>query len=1171
MKLKRLVGCLLVVLLTGLTLPASGLSLKAMDLPDPENGASDAGPSTMKVSGLLRHHIALKQEQIEQPRPENLQHMQTLGLQTDDLSRQSVFVHFDQFPTADQMGELETLGVTLFEDTWIPPVGDHPDGFMIAHMPIEEADDLAAMEYVTYLNTAEETHRPMNDLGTAAVKADELWNLGYDGTGVTIAVLDSGLDITHADIPTPVVGVDYSGYPITDTTIANQISAHGTHVVGSALGRGVYNAAYKGSAAGADLVFLKIGNDTDARASTAAQAAAIRAAVDTYNADIITMSYGGWSTYMDGTSEGAQAVDYAFSQGAVIFMAAGNDANDERHCSGTVESNSSTDFIRVDVADPFSPPPDDHTALYFRLIWYDGLGTSNDLDLEIYDAGYNQLTTDVVIQEDPESPRGTEADLTYYDVWLTSAGTFYLKVVNNSATAQDFHIYSYWREVTFAEPDPAYTVASPGTANKAITVGAYVTRESWTDWQGNPGDYGETLSNMATFSSQGPRADGVKKPNIAAPGSAIISARDSDVPTADEYIISDNGINDGTQPHHYSVMQGTSMATPLAAGAAALLLEKYPDLKGHPEVIRDRIQRTADNNGLQTNTDGYGYLDILAAAKLIESPTTTEPGYAGPHNAPTKLLIRILKPAVGLNAADFAVTIGGGNANIITLYEGRTEYVLEVMAPPQPANGTFDLEVTVSGNSETQSDAVSYDDSNDVDVMLVIDRSGSMDYGFYGPFSYIEPAKIAAQQFVDLMFDGSQIGVASFATSASLDFDLTPITSGTRGQAKDAIDRLVASGSTSIGDGLQVGQYELTTEGIATHPWAMVLLSDGEENTAPFVADVLPDIVSTKTVVHTIALGEYSDEELMLDIAAHTGGTYNMAPTADQLAEIYNTIVGDVSSQQVLLSRTGIIVQGRTDQASVVIDSTIAEATFSVNWSHSANTLTLTLEDPNGYTIDPSVAASNSEVTHISGPTYAYYRIRPSTLITGVWKMMIAGGSFASPSVQAMASTGEESYTALVMGRISGAGLTMHAYFDKLSYQANEPIKLSITLSDHEPIPDGEVMAIVGPLITVGPSPQVQASEALPNPILMLYDDGRHGDGLANNGVYANTLDGSNTVNEGVYNFQVFATGTANFGDMFARLLQKNVSVGLDSSSFTSTYQEVALSHKCYLPLVLKP
>jgi len=147
--------------------------------------------------------------------------------------------------------------------------------------------------------------------------------------------------------------------------------------------------------------------------------------------------------------------------------------------------------------------------------------------------------------------------------------------------------------------------------------------------------------------------------------------------------------------------------------------------------------------------------------------------------------------------------------------------------------------------------------------------------------------------------------------------------------------------------------------------------------------------------------------------------------------------------------------------------------------------------------------------------------------------------------------------------------VTVRAYFDKLGYQTNEPIKLSITLSDDQPISDAEVVAIVGPLITVGPSPQLQASADAPNPILVLYDDGLHGDGLVNDGVYANTLDGINTTNEGVYNFQVFATGTANNGDTFARLVQQNVNVGLSSSSFASTYPEYI--HNCYLPLIMKP
>jgi hypothetical protein len=43
---------------------------------------------------------------------------------------------------------------------------------------------------------------------------------------------------------------------------------------------------------------------------------ALKVAVDNYTADIITMSYGSWDSYHDGTSQQAQAVDYAVSQGA---------------------------------------------------------------------------------------------------------------------------------------------------------------------------------------------------------------------------------------------------------------------------------------------------------------------------------------------------------------------------------------------------------------------------------------------------------------------------------------------------------------------------------------------------------------------------------------------------------------------------------------------------------------------------------------------------------------------------------------------------------------------------------------------------------------------------------------------------------------------------------------
>ncbi|MGD9101139.1 MAG: VWA domain-containing protein, partial [Anaerolineae bacterium] len=576
---------------------------------------------------------------------------------------------------------------------------------------------------------------------------------------------------------------------------------------------------------------------------------------------------------------------------------------------------------------------------------------------------------------------------------------------------------------------------------------------------------------------------------------------------------------------------------------------------------------TPGSEGQGTGT--LGMLDII-------KPTDINPAYAGPHDNPTKIIVRVTKPEDDLVRDDFVVEVGGVAASIVTLYQGSDEYVLEVLPPLQDANGPYDLSVSALVGTVTfpdsEPEAVLYDNNNNVDVVLVIDRSGSMGYGFYGPFSYMEPAKNSAKLFVDLMNDDDRLGVVSFDNEIDVPHRLSVVNSYSRDAAKQAIDDLFARNRTSIGGGLAVGLNELVSNGTASvaanHPWAMVLLSDGQENTAPFVADVLPDIQATRAVVHTVALGEYSDEALMLDIAAQTGGTYSYTPAASrgQLASVYNTIAGEVSGQQTLFSQTGIVQPGETDEKSVIVDSTIHTATFSISWSDCTNSIDLTLEDPNGTVIDSTSAISNSDVIYVSGSTYAYYRIQTSTLITGVWKMMIDGGSIPMSHVPVMAPVNEEHYTALVTGRSTGAGLTLRAYFDKPSYAVNDPIKLSATLSDEEPILGIEVVAIVGPLVSVGPSSQSQAPADSSSPILVLYDDGLHGDGRANNGVYANTLSGINTANEGAYNFQVSATRTSNNGEAFARTVQRNVNVGLESGG-TPIYE---LVHGYYLPLLLR-
>jgi subtilisin family serine protease len=547
------------------------------------------------------------------------------GLLKTASAATTVLLYFKDRPSGPELDSLSELGVRCYWETWTPPLEGHPLGFVVATMPVGSFVGTLGLNFVTRMGTAEARHVPRNNLAAKSIRADSAWSKGWTGTGVKVAILDSGLDNDPAnpDLPAVIQARDYSSFPnAIRNTVLNKVTGHGTHVTGTVLGRGIQSSAnttngsgpYKGMAPSAGLVFLKIGDDTTANSSFAADVAAMHAAVDTFQANVLSMSYGGWDAYHDGSDAEDQVVDWVYSRGVPFFIAAGNDGYGDFHFSGTVGANDSTTTIPVFVTGASSGS----TKLAFNLVWrspLDSPATSMDLRyytslMQVVPATLDQQTTSV---------RGTNSQYSGSINFVPAGSSQYdLRVVNHSARPLTFHIYEDWGDgtVAFAVGDPRYTISQPSTADHAFAVGAYVSRTTWTAYNGVVWSNGYTVEDIAPWSSRGPRVDGRTKPDIAAPGSATISIRDRDVFTSPDL---DWVRTIGTSADSaYIVMQGTSMATPVAAGAAAIILGKTPSLTAQQVFSAMTAGAVADQfTGAVPNTTwGGGKLNVNAALTL---------------------------------------------------------------------------------------------------------------------------------------------------------------------------------------------------------------------------------------------------------------------------------------------------------------------------------------------------------------------------------------------------------------------------------------------------------------------------------------------------------------------------------------------------------------------------
>ncbi|TLX94502.1 MAG: peptidase S8 [Thaumarchaeota archaeon] len=439
---------------------------------------------------------------------------------------------------------------------------------------------------------------------------------GLDGQGIKIGIIDTGIDYDHPDLHGyGSSGKVLGGYDYVNTSEKSRdTNGHGTEVAGIAAADGNFT----GMAPKSKLFSYKV-SSTGESVSSDYIVKAIQHAIDD-KVNIINISLGVNRT----NDELDDSVDEAVKNGIIVVVAAGNNGPDESTIGSpgkdinAITAGASYNNITSSVVATFEVGKKQFEVLPMLgtkplselikgKVVYGGYGRAKDLEnLDVKDV--------IVLEERGSNIKGERVYFAEKEKNAADKGAKGLIIFNNQSGIFFGELFVPNSTSNYTPRIPVISMSKDdGLKLKAMLENSTVAN---LDIFYHP-DF------VAPFSSHGPVSPFYIKPDLVAPGVFV---------------------NSTTLGGAYNLTSGTSMAAPHVAGAAALLLQKYPNLD--PASIASLLTTTTDpvtdayNSILPIEAAGSGRLNVTRAydANLIILPHSLVYNLSFENTSQTRLL-----------------------------------------------------------------------------------------------------------------------------------------------------------------------------------------------------------------------------------------------------------------------------------------------------------------------------------------------------------------------------------------------------------------------------------------------------------------------------------------------------------------------------------------------------